>query len=83
MNKMQSMEFETEIYNGIIKIPFHYPNWLGKKVKVILLMEDGEPIPPIQYSALEVLAQAPGQRLFCNADAVDQHIRAERDAWDT
>ena len=33
-------------------------------------------------SALEVLAQAPGQRQFKTAEEVDRYLREERAAWD-
>jgi hypothetical protein len=33
-------------------------------------------------SALDVLAEAPGRRLFQNAEEVDRYIQAERDSWD-
>ena len=32
--------------------------------------------------ALDILADAPGHRLFDSADAVDQHLDAERNQWD-
>ena len=33
-------------------------------------------------SAVDILAEAPGQRAFKTADEVDEYIRAERDSWD-
>ena len=34
-------------------------------------------------SALEVLAQAPGQRQLKTAEEVDRYLREEREAWDS
>ncbi len=33
-------------------------------------------------SAVDILAEAPGQRAFKTADEVDKYIQAERDSWD-
>ncbi len=33
-------------------------------------------------SALDVLAEAPGRRLFKTAEEVDRYVRRERDSWD-
>jgi hypothetical protein len=33
-------------------------------------------------SALDILAEAPGHRLFKTAEEVDAYIREERDSWD-
>jgi len=33
-------------------------------------------------SAIDVLAEAPGQRLFKTAEEVDAYIKEERDSWD-
>lgn len=41
-------------------------------------------LPPraTRRSALDVLAEAPGKRLFKTAQEVDDYIRAERNSWD-
>ena len=53
----------------------------GQSVEVIVLL----PNPPTKarQSALDILAQAPGQRIFKTADDVDAYIKQERDAWDS
>ena len=33
-------------------------------------------------SALDILAEAPGHRIFKSAENVDAYIREERDSWD-
>ena len=38
--------------------------------------------PSARRSALDILAEAPGQRLFKTAKEVDDYIREERAAWD-
>jgi hypothetical protein len=35
-----------------------------------------------RQSAREILARAPGHRLFKTAEEVDAYIRAERESWD-
>ncbi len=52
----------------------------GESVDVfVLLPESPEKERP---SVLEVLAKAPGHRLFKTADDVDTYLREERTAWD-
>lgn len=52
----------------------------GEEVDVIILL------PPtsagVRRSALDILAEAPGQRLFKAADEVDDYLKKEREAWD-
>ena len=52
----------------------------GEAVDVFVLRPDtsGASRP----SALEVLAEAPGQRLFKTVEEVDTYLRNERDSWD-
>jgi hypothetical protein len=76
---MVAIEFQAVIHNGVIKIPENYRQWREKPVKVVLLAADEVPSP--RRSALDILAQAPGHRLFHTAAEVDAHLRAERDAW--
>ncbi len=38
--------------------------------------------PPGPRSALEVLAEAPGQRVFKTREDVEKHLSTERSAWD-
>ncbi len=52
----------------------------GEPVEVIVLL----PPPTTETagrSALDILAEAPGQRLFKTVADVDAHLRLERDAW--
>ena len=50
----------------------------GKTVDVIIVnVSDGVARRPLN----ETLARTPGHRLFRTAQEVDEHIRAERDAW--
>ncbi len=38
--------------------------------------------PRSHCSAVDLLASAPGQRLFKTAAEVDEYLQTERDAWD-
>ena len=49
---------------------------------VDLFVVIGEPRPKDRSSVREILARAPGQRLFQTAEEVERHLREERDAWD-
>jgi len=51
----------------------------GDKVEVIILAPRTERRG--RRSAVDILADAPGHRLFKTADEVDAYIRAERDSW--
>jgi hypothetical protein len=52
----------------------------GESVEVIILMS--EPTSDSRRSAVDILAEAPGHRLFNSADEVDSYLRTERDEWD-
>lgn len=51
----------------------------GKAVDVFVLLPDST--ATVRPSAIDVLAQATGQRLFKNAEDVDAYLREERDSW--
>ena len=51
----------------------------GQRAKVRIMLED-EQKP--KRSVLEILADAPGHRLFNTAEEVDAYIREERDSWE-
>jgi hypothetical protein len=59
-----------------IRVPELAP---GQRVRVTVELE---PMPSQSRSALAVLAELPGHRLFQTAEEVDAYLRAERDAWD-
>ena len=52
----------------------------GELVEVIILLPS--PVETSPRSALDILAEAPGQRLFKTAADVDNYLRQEREAWD-
>jgi hypothetical protein len=52
---------------------------VGQPVEVTIFSLQA--VPP-KKAAREILARAPGRRLFKTAIEVDEYIRAERDAWD-
>nr|VFK19328.1 MAG: hypothetical protein BECKLFY1418C_GA0070996_105621 [Candidatus Kentron sp. LFY] len=79
---MQAIQFDARIHDGVIELPPQHRDLPKENVKVILLVEDESPLPVNRPSALDVLARAPGNRLFQTAEAVDHHLRAERDSWE-
>ncbi len=52
----------------------------GETVEVIII--SSEATPRRGRSALDILAEAPGHRLFKSAEEVDAYIREERGSWD-
>ena len=52
----------------------------GELVDVIILL----PVPSAtpRRSAIDILAEAPGQRLFNTVADVDNNLQKEREAWD-
>lgn len=79
---MHAIQFEARIQNDVIPLPEQHRSWRGRVVKVILLTEDAAEHPPTPRSALDILAQPSGTRLFRTAEDVDRHLRTERDQWD-
>ena len=52
----------------------------GEPVEVIVLLST---VPAsVSRSALDILAEAPGHRLFKSAAEVDAYLRHEREAWE-
>ena len=79
---MQAIQFDARIHDGVIDIPPQHQNLPKENVKVILLMENESTLLAARPKALDILARSPGKRLFRSAEAVDNHLRAERDAWE-
>lgn len=52
----------------------------GQEVDVIILLPALSNI--VRRSAVDILAEAPGHRLFKTAAEVDDYPRKERDSWD-
>lgn len=52
----------------------------GEMVEIFVLLPQSLSVE--RPSAREILAQAPGHRLFQTAEAVDNYIKAERDSWE-
>lgn len=51
---------------------------VGELVDVVVLHSATSP----QRSAVDILAEAPGQRLFKTAEAVQTYLRDERASWE-
>ncbi|MBI2844786.1 MAG: hypothetical protein HYX78_15440 [Armatimonadetes bacterium] len=52
----------------------------GETVEVIVL--GSEIVSPKRRPALDILAEAPGHRLFKSAEEVNAYVREERNSWD-
>jgi hypothetical protein len=52
----------------------------GEVVDVIILLPASS--ATARRSAVDILAEAPGHRLFKTAEDVDDYLRKEREAWD-
>lgn len=52
----------------------------GESVDVIVLLSTAP--ASVRRSALDILAEAPGQRLFKTAADVDAYLQREREAWE-
>jgi hypothetical protein len=52
----------------------------GEPVDVIVLLSDSP--ASVRRSAIDILAEAPGQRLFQTAADVDAYLQREREAWE-
>jgi hypothetical protein len=52
----------------------------GRRAEVIVLLTD--PDHAGARSAVDILAEAPGHRIFQTAEEVDSYVREERDSWD-
>jgi hypothetical protein len=52
----------------------------GEVVDVIILLPAAS--APTRRSAVDILAEAPGHRLFKTAADVDDYLRKEREVWD-
>jgi len=79
---MYAIEFLANIQDDSIKIPAEYRHRLHQRVRVILLSEEQESRATEALSILDVINQAPGQRVFRSAEEVDRYLEDERAAWD-
>jgi hypothetical protein len=52
----------------------------GEPVDVIVLLSAAP--APVRRSAIDIFAEAPGQRLFKTAADVDAYLQHEREAWE-
>jgi hypothetical protein len=79
-NMQSAMHLQTAILPGgkieitDLKLP------AGKWVEVFILLPHFP--ATTRRSALEILAEAPGQRLFKTAEEVYIYIKEERDSWE-
>jgi hypothetical protein len=52
----------------------------GKAVEVIIVLLESPTVE--RHSAIDILADLEGQRLFKTAEDVDAYLRQEREAWE-
>ena len=50
---------------------------------IILYPQPTESLSTTKHSALDILAEAPGHRLFKTAADVEEYLSKEHDAWDS
>lgn len=79
---MYAIEFQTTIKNNMIEIPEAYRDRLQQRVRVIVLADE-KPEGVEALSIADVLAAAPGQRVFKTAESVHLYLQEERDSWDS
>jgi hypothetical protein len=79
---MYAIEFLADIRKGVIKIPEEYRRRLQGQVRVILLSTESSKIEESPVSIIDVLAEAPGKRVFKSAAEVEQYLQTERQAWE-
>jgi hypothetical protein len=71
-----ALRIKTTVLSGG-KIEIAAPELLpGAAVEVIILLE--EPETDMRRSAVDILAETPGHRLFKNAEEVDAYVRLMR-----
>ena len=55
---------------------------IGEAVEVIILFPISPPAP-LKQSVVDILDRSPGQRIFKNAEDVDNYLKQERNAWNS
>lgn len=70
---MQAIEFETEIKEGIVKIPAEYQHLKNVHARIVVLFEPQQQLAPIDFSSLQVSSLA-------TQDGV-AYQRTLRDEW--
>jgi len=81
MTMQRALRVETTILPGG-RIEISNPQLRpGENVEIIIVLpSQGEPTK--KRSALDILAEASGHRLFKSAEDVDNYLRQERDSWE-
>lgn len=80
MTIQQALHITTRILPGG-KIEVASPQLqAGEPVDVFIVR--GRTRAPARRSIVGILAEAPGHRLFANAEQVDAYLQEEHDSWD-
>jgi len=78
------MHDAREIYmNAVVGLPSSERLRLAALILSELAQENESPAPIAPRTALELLEELPGKRLFKNAAEADAYLDAERDSWDS
>ncbi len=76
---MQAVEFNTQVQNGIIKVPNRFKDFGNKKVKVILLDDQEDIYFEAKNALLEVNQEAKEVGLdFMTMEEINAEIKAYR-----
>jgi hypothetical protein len=76
---MQAIEFNTQVLNGIIKVPNRFKNFGNKKVKVILLDDQEDIYLEAKNALLEANQEAKKVGLdLMTMEEINAEIRAYR-----
>lgn len=75
-----SLHIKTHVLPGN-KLEIEIPEAaIGDAVDVFVILPE-KPKPP-RRSAIDILNELPGQRLFKTPEEVDKYLEEERDSWD-
>jgi len=55
---------------------------VGKLVDIFVVLTDSPDITKTSSSAIDILSEVPGKRLFKTAEEVDNYIKEERESWE-
>lgn len=79
---MYAVEFETDIDNGLVRVPVSFRKLQTmKKAKIIIMVEDEAIMETGQAGSFDDLFDAPAGA-FSSAQEIDSFIREERGSWD-
>ena len=76
----QALLIKTKVLPGN-KIEVTAPEFsVGDTVEIFVVLP--EPPSPMRRSAIDLLEELPGQRLFKTSEEADRYLQEERDSWE-